>query len=49
MHRKDQEESAQETGQESESGTPGELPLATREEKRQKKAADKTICERAFH
>ena len=49
MHYKDQKESTQETSQESQGGTPGEMLPRTNKVEGQKKAADRTVCEKAFH
>ena len=40
MHSKDQEQGAQETGHESQGGTPGEMLLGTGEETDEKETAD---------
>ena len=48
LHSKDQEESAQESSQESQSRTPGEMLPGAGEEKDQEKTADWTVCESAF-
>ena len=42
-------ESTQETSQESQDGASGEMLLGTSEEKGQKKAIDRNVCETAFH
>ena len=49
VHSKDQEESTQKTSQKGQSRASSEMLLVTRKEEGQKKAVDRTVCERAFH